>query len=59
MWQAVGNELGIEKRDGLWGHPDLLPSATDISNPQSLIERLKSSSGPDSLDDEINKLLGN
>jgi len=58
MWQAVGTEFGIEHRDSLWNHPDLLPTATDISNPAAFIERLKASSGSDALDDELKKLLG-
>jgi putative hydrolase len=58
MWSALGEKLGTEKRDSLWNHPDLVPSASEIENPNALIERLGLSEGHDSIDDELRKLLG-
>ncbi|UOE45596.1 zinc-dependent metalloprotease [Agromyces larvae] len=40
LWRRIGSELGIEGRDALWGHPDLLPSAADLDDPDALIARL-------------------
>ncbi len=34
LWQAVGDARGVDGRDGLWAHPDLLPNADDLATPQ-------------------------
>jgi putative hydrolase len=39
LWQLVGERHGIEKRDGLWSHPDLVPSAEDLDNPTEFADR--------------------
>ncbi|MGH3322752.1 MAG: zinc-dependent metalloprotease, partial [Streptosporangiaceae bacterium] len=33
LWSRVADVRGIEGRDALWGHPDLLPSADDLDDP--------------------------
>jgi putative hydrolase len=33
LWAAVRDARGIDGRDELWSHPDLLPSATDLDDP--------------------------
>lgn len=33
LWAAVRDARGLEGRDELWSHPDLLPSATDLDDP--------------------------
>jgi uncharacterized protein (DUF2342 family) len=33
---------GVDGRDAIWGHPDLLPAAVDLDDPQGWAER-----GPD------------
>jgi putative hydrolase len=59
LWRVLGERLGSEKRDGLWAHPDLLPTAEDITNPAGLIERLTGgATGEDDIDRELRKLLG-
>jgi putative hydrolase len=35
LWAAVTEHRGIEARDGLWGHPDLLPSYDDFADPDA------------------------
>jgi putative hydrolase len=58
MWQAVTDAVGDEARDGLWSHPDLLPSSEDIDNPAALIARLDAtSSGQDPELDAIDQAL--
>ena len=54
MWQKITDELGDEKRDSLWSHPDLLPGSEDIDDPVALIARL---SGPESTADEIDQAI--
>ncbi|HEX3825560.1 MAG TPA: zinc-dependent metalloprotease [Mycobacteriales bacterium] len=39
LWQTLGNRRGIDGRDAVWSHPDLLPSATDLDDPLSWVER--------------------
>jgi putative hydrolase len=33
LWAAVRDARGVDGRDELWSHPDLLPSATDLGDP--------------------------
>ncbi|MFD1714240.1 zinc-dependent metalloprotease [Amnibacterium flavum] len=54
MWQIVGDSLGGGQRDALWSHPDLLPSAADIDDPQALVARLSS---PDVAHDDIDQAI--
>lgn len=55
MWLLVGQAIGVSRRDALWDHPDLLPSATEIDDPGSLIARLQ---GGDDFDSALRDLLG-
>jgi putative hydrolase len=58
MWQAVTDAVGDEARNGLWSHPDLLPSSEDIDNPAALIARLDATSrGQDPELDAIDQAL--
>jgi putative hydrolase len=49
MWQQVTDAVGADARDALWSHPDLVPTAEDITDPSLLILRL--TSGTPALDD--------
>lgn len=57
LWQQLTDAVGIEKRDAIWQHPDLLPQEQDIENPAGLIARIKST-GPDDMDKALRDLLG-
>jgi putative hydrolase len=35
LWAALTDHRGISGRDALWGHPDLLPSADDFTDPET------------------------
>lgn len=39
LWAALVNVGGIEARDALWEHPDLLPSGADLDDPTSFPAR--------------------
>lgn len=39
LWQALTRHRGIEGRDAVWGHPDLLPSADDLDDPEGFATR--------------------
>ena len=56
FWREVTKRLGVEKRDRLWDHPDLLPSSEDIDNVDAFVKRI--SSGGDQLDQDLRDLLG-
>lgn len=40
MWAEITRAVGAQRRDELWGHPDLLPTSEDIDNPELLLQRL-------------------
>jgi len=57
LWREIGHRLGNEKRDALWQHPDMLPTAEEIANPELLFTRL--AQGPDDgFDRALRDLLG-
>jgi len=35
LWAALAEHRGVEGRDALWGHPDLLPSDEDFADPDT------------------------
>ena len=41
LWSLLTSERGIEGRDALWQHPDLLPTAEDLDDPAGFSERRK------------------
>jgi putative hydrolase len=40
LWRLVTDQNGIEARDGLWAHPDLMPTAEDLDDPMEFADRL-------------------
>jgi putative hydrolase len=58
MWQKLTEEIGAEKRDGLWSHPDLIPTSQDIDDPVGLVMRLTGAEPDhDDIDQAIEDLL--
>jgi len=37
LWEALRAARGADGRDAVWDHPDLLPSADDLTNPESFV----------------------
>jgi putative hydrolase len=37
LWRQLREERGIEGRDALWAHPDLLPDAEDLADPGAFL----------------------
>jgi putative hydrolase len=35
LWQSLTEARGIEGREAVWAHPDLMPSAADLERPES------------------------
>jgi putative hydrolase len=40
LWKLVGDRHGIAVRDGVWSHPDLVPTADDLDEPLDFADRL-------------------
>ncbi|MRG60752.1 hypothetical protein GE115_12860 [Agromyces sp. CFH 90414] len=58
MWRAVTESVGVEARDALWAHPDLLPTAADLDDPAALVARLTGADTTGSeADDEFDQAL--
>ncbi|MGH3313856.1 MAG: zinc-dependent metalloprotease [Streptomyces sp.] len=52
LWASLTDARGMEGRDGLWAHPDMLPTADDLDDPDGFVHREQ----PDF--SELDKLLG-
>jgi putative hydrolase len=37
VWRALTEARGISGRDQIWGHPDLLPTAEDLDDPEGFV----------------------
>ncbi|MCB1274406.1 MAG: zinc-dependent metalloprotease [Leucobacter sp.] len=63
VWRLVAERGGIAQRDGLWAHPDLLPTADELDHPARLLERIGLAGAqpgpaePDDFDRELARLL--
>ncbi|MFE3584033.1 zinc-dependent metalloprotease [Streptomyces vinaceus] len=52
LWASLTDARGVDGRDGLWEHPDMLPTASDLDDPDGFVHR-------EQLDfSEIDKMLG-
>ncbi|OBG79992.1 hydrolase [Mycobacterium sp. E802] len=40
LWERLTDAVGIDTRDSVWQHPDLLPSAADLDEPAAFIDRM-------------------
>lgn len=40
LWSQLVAFGGIEQRDGVWAHPDLLPDSGDLDNPAAFVDRV-------------------
>ncbi|WP_415951955.1 zinc-dependent metalloprotease [Streptomyces sp. KLOTTS4A1] len=64
LWASLTDARGLDGRDGLWAHPDMLPTAKDLDDPDGFVHRGETGSNG-SADDEpkldfdaIDKMLG-
>ncbi len=59
LWAAVQHSRGQEGRDAVWGHPDLLPTSSDLGDPLAFAAGgLQDGPVEDDLDAELRRLLG-
>lgn len=40
LWERLTEAAGIDARDAVWQHPDLMPSAADLDEPARFIDRV-------------------
>ena len=57
MWKEITDKVGIQKRDAIWSHPDLLPTDADIQDPTALIAKLSNGATEDDMDQALRDLL--
>lgn len=38
LWRRLTADVGMERRDGVWAHPDLLPDSADLDSPAGFID---------------------
>lgn len=57
LWAAVEHDRGIEGRDEVWSHPDMLPTAKHLEDPLSFTAG-GDEPPTDDFDEELRKLLG-
>jgi putative hydrolase len=58
FWRQVTDAVGTEARDALWAHPDLMPTAADIDDPDARIRSMTDGPAePDALDKALSDLL--
>jgi putative hydrolase len=41
LWQSVTAERGVDGRDEVWAHPDLIPTSDDLDNPTGFAYRVQ------------------
>jgi putative hydrolase len=51
LWRELTEQQGVESRDAVWSHPDLLPTTEDLDDPAGFIDRVASRAAD--LDDPI------
>lgn len=40
LWRRLTADTGVDARDGVWAHPDLLPDSSDLDNPAAFVDRI-------------------
>lgn len=56
LWRRVDVAVGQERRDKVWEHPDLMPSAEHLDNSADFIDSLLDDGSGDQFDEEFAKL---
>ena len=40
LWERLTEAGGMDARDAVWAHPDLMPTAADLDEPAGFIDRI-------------------
>ncbi|KRE33687.1 hydrolase [Mycobacterium sp. Soil538] len=57
LWEKLTQAVSADARDGVWGHPDLLPRASDLDEPAGFIDRMIGGDTTTELDSAIEAAL--
>ncbi|MCW4464367.1 zinc-dependent metalloprotease [Glutamicibacter sp. MNS18] len=58
LWEHLFNERGLQGRDAVWDHPDLMPTADDLDDPASFTSRRETAASEyEDFDAALGKLL--
>lgn len=57
LWAAVRAQRGVEGRDAVWNHPDLVPTGADLDDPLGFAENGHVTPAADDLDAQLARLL--
>ncbi|WP_027500116.1 zinc-dependent metalloprotease [Rhodococcus sp. UNC363MFTsu5.1] len=55
LWHLLTESAGIDGRDAVWAHPDLLPDSSDLDSPAGFVDRVVGG-GTSAFDDPIAQL---
>ncbi|WP_131743055.1 zinc-dependent metalloprotease [Actinomadura roseirufa] len=50
LWRSLTRERGVQGRDAIWEHPDLLPTAADLDDPDGFVHGREEIGGLSDLD---------
>ncbi|KAB2585240.1 hydrolase [Rhodococcus erythropolis] len=56
LWQKLTAEAGMDTRDGVWSHPDLMPDSSDLDAPDGFVARVLGGGEAGNFDDPIAQL---
>lgn len=57
LWAAIEHDRGVDGRDAVWQHPDLVPTASHLADPLSFLSDEPATPADDNFDAQLRKLL--
>jgi hypothetical protein len=58
LWAALREARGVDGRDAVWSHPDLVPTSADLDDPLGFVESSgRQTSSDDDFDAALSELL--
>lgn len=57
LWAAIEHDRGVDGRDAVWQHPDLVPTASHLADPLSFLSDEPATPADDDFDAQLRKLL--
>ena len=57
LWAELTSRVGPKARDDFWSHPDVLPTAAELADWSSWVDRVTGKTEPDDFDRELERML--
>lgn len=57
LWSLLLNEQGMQQRDQVWSHPDMIPTLQDLTDPENFVARSGKEPEKDQVDQDLDSLL--